>query len=50
VSGNTATDLTRVGGWIGLADAVAALWLASGLILNEMHGRDVLPLRPYVPR
>lgn len=44
VGGDTAVTLTKAAGWAGLADGVAAFWLAGGLILNTMYNRDMLPL------
>ena len=46
VGGDAATGLTEAAGWAGLADGVAAFWLAIGLLLNTMFGRDLLPLGP----
>lgn len=42
--------LMNLGGWIGLADGLAAWYLVSGLVLNGVIGRDVIPLFPYTPR
>lgn len=44
VDGDTATTLAKASGWTALLDGVAAFWLASGLLLNTMYGRDVVPL------
>lgn len=46
VGGDAADGLTKAAGWAGLADGVAAFWLASGLLLNTMFNREVLPLGP----
>jgi succinate-acetate transporter protein len=46
----TSTTLIKIGGWLGLADSLAAWYLASALLLNATTGRQVLPLFPYVPR
>jgi succinate-acetate transporter protein len=46
----TSTTLAKIGGWIGLADAAAAWYLSSAIVLNATIGRDVLPLFPYTAR
>ena len=46
VGGDTGADLTKIAGFIGLADGVVAFYLAAGILLNTMHGRDMLPLLP----
>lgn len=43
VGGATAVTLTRIAGWAGLMDRAAAFWLAGGLLLTTMYGRDALP-------
>ena len=44
VGGDSAATLTKVAGYLGLLDGVAAFWLATGILLNTMHGKDLLPL------
>ena len=44
VGGDTAVTLTRIAGWAGLMDGAAAFWLAGGLLLTTVCGRDALPL------
>jgi succinate-acetate transporter protein len=44
------TTLAKVGGWLGILDGLAAWYLASGIVLNDVIGRDVIPLFPYTPR
>lgn len=44
IGGDTGASLTKIAGYIGLLDGVAAFYLASGILLNVMHGRDMLPL------
>ena len=44
VGGDTATTLTKLAGYVGLLDGVAAFWLATGILLNTMHGKDMMPL------
>jgi len=42
-----AGTVTKLGGWLALADGLAAWYLASALLLNNTMGRDLLPLWPY---
>lgn len=44
LGGDAAVNLTKAAGWAGLADGVAAFWLAGGILLNTLHGRDLMPL------
>lgn len=44
VGGEAAATLTKLSGWAGIADGLASFWLAGGLLLNTMYGRDLLPL------
>ena len=44
VGGDAASTLTKLAGYAGLIDGAAAFWLAGGLLLNTMYGRDVLRL------
>ena len=39
--------LHRLGGYCGLATAIAALYLAAAEVINEAHDRVVLPIGPY---
>lgn len=48
-SAGWAGDLTKVGGWLAIADGIAAWYLGTGLLLNATLGRDLLPLWPYQP-
>ena len=43
-SAGWAGTLTKLGGWVALADAVAAWYLGTAILLNATLGRDVLPL------
>ena len=36
--------LHRAGGYVGLITAVLAFYLAAAEVINETHGRTVLPL------
>jgi succinate-acetate transporter protein len=38
--------VTRTGGWVAIADGIAAGYLASALLLNTTIGREVLPMWP----
>ena len=44
VGGDSASGLTKAAGYVGLLDGVAAFWLATGILMNVMHGKTVLPL------
>lgn len=44
IGGDTGASLTKVAGYIGLLDGLAAFYLASGILLNTMHDRELLPL------
>jgi uncharacterized protein len=44
-----AGGLTKTGGWFALADAAAAGYLATAILLNSTIGKDLLPLWPYQP-
>ncbi len=44
LGGDAAVNLTKAAGYAGLADGVAAFWLAGGILLNTLHGRDLMPL------
>ena len=43
------SNLTRIGGWVALADMVAAWYLGFGILLNATIGKDMVPLFPYHP-
>jgi succinate-acetate transporter protein len=43
------SNLTRVGGWVALANMVAAWYLGFGILLNATIGKDVVPMFPYHP-
>jgi succinate-acetate transporter protein len=42
-----ASGISKVGGWVALADSAAAGYLASAILLNSTIGKDLLPLGPY---
>ncbi len=44
VGGDAAANLTKAAGYAGLLDGVAAFWLAAGILMNVMHGKEMLPL------
>ena len=44
VGGDSAVNLTKAAGYVGLLDGVAAFWLATGILMNVMHGKEMLPL------
>ncbi|HKS47520.1 MAG TPA: acetate uptake transporter [Amycolatopsis sp.] len=46
LSGPAAVALTKAGGWVGLADSLAAFYLCSALVLNDVSGRYLLPVWP----
>ncbi len=43
------SPLTKVGGWVLLADLVAAWYLGFGIVLNATIGKDMVPMFPYHP-
>ncbi len=43
VGGDLAVNLTKAAGYVGLLDGVAAFWLATGILMNVMHGKEMLP-------
>ncbi len=47
-TGDLSTTLTRIAGWVGLADGVAAWYLGIGILLNGVIGREIMPMAPYV--
>ena len=46
VSGDAADTLSKIGGWVLLADGAVALYLSWALAVNPMVG-DKLPLFPH---
>lgn len=46
-SADTAETLRKIGGWVGVVDALVAIYLAFGLMLNPLFGRSVIPLGLY---
>jgi succinate-acetate transporter protein len=44
IGGSTGADLTKAAGYVGLLDGAAAFWLATGILMNVMHGKDIIPL------
>jgi succinate-acetate transporter protein len=40
------TDIVRLGGWFGLATAVAAWYASFAAVTNSTFGRTVLPVKP----
>ena len=44
IGGDTGASLIKGAGYAGLLDGIAAFWLASGVLLNTMFGRDVMKL------
>ena len=44
-----ASSLTKIGGWVALADAVAAWYVGFGIVLNATIGKDVVPMFPHHP-
>lgn len=44
IGGDTGATLTKVAGYVGILDGLAAFWLASGILLNSMHDKVLLPL------
>lgn len=43
-TGNS-TDLTKIGGYVGVVDAALALYVAIALIVNATASREVVPIR-----
>ena len=44
VGGDTGATLIKAAGYAGLLDGLAAFWLATGVLLNTMHGKDLIKL------
>jgi hypothetical protein len=38
-------NITKLGGWLGLATALAAWYASFAQVVNSTFGRDVMPLR-----
>jgi len=49
IGGTTGAGLTKAAGYVGLLDGVAAFWLATGILMNVMHGKDIIPLGAAKP-
>ena len=45
--GDTADNLRKVGGWLGIVDALLAFYVAFALMMNTLLGRAVVPLWAY---
>jgi succinate-acetate transporter protein len=39
-------NITKVGGWVGIATAIAAWYASFAQVINSTFGRTVLPLVP----
>ncbi|WP_158276546.1 MULTISPECIES: acetate uptake transporter [Solirubrobacterales] len=39
------TGLTQLGGWLGLVDALMALYISAALVINDTAGKELLPFR-----
>lgn len=44
IGGDTGATLIKGAGYFGLLDGLAAFWLATGVLLNTMHGKDLMKL------
>jgi succinate-acetate transporter protein len=42
--GDTSATLTKVAGYAGLLDGVDDFWLAAGILVNVMYGKEMLLL------
>jgi succinate-acetate transporter protein len=40
------TDMTKIGGWIGIITALLAWYASAAGVINETHGKVVLPVGP----
>jgi succinate-acetate transporter protein len=47
VAGSSFTTIRHVAGYVGLVDAVLALYVAAALVVADTTGQAVLPLFPY---
>ena len=43
------TTVVKIGGWVGLATAIAAWYASFAQVINSTFGRTVLPLVPLAP-
>ncbi|MGW3208153.1 acetate uptake transporter [Streptomyces sp. NPDC001135] len=41
--------MTQVGGWFGIATGLVAWYTSAATVINESHGRTLLPVRPRQP-
>lgn len=44
LGGDTGANLIKGAGYVGLLDGLAAFWLASGILMNTMHDREMMKL------
>lgn len=44
IGGDTGANLIKGAGYAGLLDGLAAFWLATGVLMNTMHGKDMMKL------
>ena len=44
------TDVSKIGGWVAIADGFAAGYLAAAIVLNVTLGRELLPMWPAKSR
>ncbi|MGH9306192.1 MAG: acetate uptake transporter [Acidimicrobiales bacterium] len=47
---NSNANLTKAGGWVGVATAAAAWYASFGGVVNETFKKKVIPLMPLAPR
>ena len=40
------TDMTKIGGWLGIITALLAWYASAAGVINETHGKVVLPVGP----
>jgi uncharacterized protein len=40
------TDMTKIGGWLGIVTALLAWYASAAGVINETHGKVVLPVGP----
>lgn len=45
--GNGADTLRQIGGYLGIVDALVALYVSAVLVINTTSGKSLLPLWPY---
>jgi succinate-acetate transporter protein len=50
IGGGTGANLTKLGGYVGLAAAAVSWYLSAALVINTTSGKDIMPLFPYTPR